>query len=682
MRYAAGMFDPALMQFWRRVWRIAAVVAAAIVLVLGLAMGGGAGAQGVVRGASAPMAGVAPPVRPVGKTLDAADLNAWLDGYMPYALHSGDIAGGVVVVVKDGAILTARGYGWADVAKRRPVDPDLTLFRVGSLSKLFTWTAVMQQVEAGKLDLDRDVNAYLDFRIPPYRGQPVTLRQIMTHTAGFELAVKDTITFNAPIALDRFLKRWTPERIFAPGTTPAYSNWGAALAGYIVQRASGEPFEGYVEHHILTPLGMRQASFRQPLPAPLAPFIALGYPRASGAPQGFEVIGPMPAGAMSASGTAMARFMIAHLDGGRGLMRPDTAAAMHRSALDRIDSQSLVPPLRRAELGFFEFNINGREVIGHGGDTQNFHSLLALFTDDGVGIFVSFNSAGRDGAAGLARDQLLVEFADRYFPGAAETRRVDPQTARTHALMMAGQWEGSGQARSNFLALAGLFGQTAVAQAADGGLSVPSLKDAGGAPQQWDEVAPFVWQSRTGHERLAAQVKDGRAVRWTTDSFAPIMVFDRVPTARSAAWVMPALYASLTVLLLTGLSWPVAWFVRLRYRAAMPLSGLALRAYRAVRIVSLLELAVLTGWMMLVAAMFSNISLISASSDLWLRLLQLSGAIVFVGAVGVAVWNGVETWRGGRHWTSRLWSGAIAGATITLLYVAWQFGLLAQGVNY
>ncbi|CAA9514364.1 MAG: Beta-lactamase class C-like and penicillin binding proteins (PBPs) superfamily, partial [uncultured Sphingomonadaceae bacterium] len=122
------------------------------------------------RAAATPaMPAVAPAVAPGGVPLTRADVEAWLDGYMPFALARGDIAGGVVVVVKDGQVLLQKGYGFADVAKRRPVDPETTLFRPGSVSKLITWTAVMQLVEQGRLDLDRDVNTYLDFRIPAYR---------------------------------------------------------------------------------------------------------------------------------------------------------------------------------------------------------------------------------------------------------------------------------------------------------------------------------------------------------------------------------------------------------------------------------------------------------------------------------------------------------------------------------
>ena len=177
--------------------------------------------------------------------LTATDLEAWLDGFMPYALEQTDVAGSVVVVVKDGRVLLQKGYGFADLAKRTPVDAERTLFRPGSISKLFTWTAVMQLVEQGKLDLDADVNQYLDFKIPAYDGKPVTLRNIMTHTAGFEEVLKNLIsedTKNVP-TIGAYLKAWTPKRIFVAGTTPAYSNYATALAGYVVERTSGLDFD-------------------------------------------------------------------------------------------------------------------------------------------------------------------------------------------------------------------------------------------------------------------------------------------------------------------------------------------------------------------------------------------------------------------------------------------------------
>jgi CubicO group peptidase (beta-lactamase class C family) len=196
--------------------------------------------------------------------LTAADLEAFLDGLMPLQIQHADIAGAVVAVVKDGKLLFSRGYGYSDYEKRMAVSPENTLFRPGSISKLFTWTAVMQQVEQGKLDLDRDINDYLDFKIPPAFGKPITLRNVMTHRSGFEETAKDLFVGSEKdlTPVSQYVTAHLPKRIFPPGTTPAYSNYATTLAGYIVQRVAGQFFDDYVDEHIFKPLGMAHATFR------------------------------------------------------------------------------------------------------------------------------------------------------------------------------------------------------------------------------------------------------------------------------------------------------------------------------------------------------------------------------------------------------------------------------------
>ena len=619
-----------------------------------------------------------------GRPLTAEDVNAWLDGYMPFALHSSDIAGATVVVVKDGQVLTARGYGYSDIAKKTPVDPYRTLFRVGSVSKLVTWTAVMQQVEAGRIDLDADINRYLDFTIPPYNGQPITMRQVMTHTSGFEEKAKNDFDGSAsdlkPLAT--FIKEGMPQRIYAPGTTPSYSNWATTLAAYIVQRVSGTPFDDYVERRIFAPLGMKYASFRQPLPAAIAPYMAIGYPRASAPAKPFEWIQVGPAGSLSASGVDMARFMLAHLQNGRGILQPQTAAIMHNSPLDKVNPKSLIPPLNRMELGFFEMNSNGREVIGHLGDTENFHTSLALLEKEGVGLFLSVNSAGHDGAAHPLRVALLQDFLDRYFPTPNRDGRVDNRTAAAHAQMLAGLWQGSRRAESDWLSALSLVGQTKVGVDGKRRLVIPALKDTGGGVKQWTEIAPFVWREVNGHERLAAQVVDGRAVRWSVDGESPFVMFDRVPASRSAAWLLPMIYLSLAVLALTLLYWPGAWFVRRRYAARPSVEGEAFHVYRATRIMAGLDLLMIVGWLVFVSVVAASATLLTSVSDPWLWLLKVAGLIIFPGALGVAAWNAWLTWRDGRRWTRKLWSLLILLATFILLYVAIGFHLVTPSVSY
>ncbi len=617
------------------------------------------------------------------KALTADDVNAWLDGYMPYALATGDIAGADVAVVKDGEILTERGFGYADVASKKPVDPKLTLFRVGSVSKLFTWTAVMQLVEQGKIDLDADVNKYLDadFQIPPRDGKPITMRNLMQHTAGFEEQIKNIITEdpNAPDYVT-LLKRWTPTRVFDAGTTPAYSNYGASLAGYIVQRVSGESFDDYVDKHIFAPLEMTHSTFRQPLPAALVPLMSTGYTTASAPAKKFEIVGPAPAGSMSSPAEEMAHFMIAHLQNGEyngnRILKEETAKLMHDSPL------TLLPQLNRMELGFFETNINGREVIGHLGDTNYFHTSLHLFLKENVGFYVSFNSAGKEGASHHLRLAMFADFADRYFPGPRITTRVVDATAK-HAQMMVGNWVGSRGAFSDFFAAIGLIGQTKVTVGAKGELVVPDAKSLNGQPVKWVEVAPFVWQDANGHDLLAAKVEDGQVTRFSYGLLGPFEVYLRPDAAHNGAWLMPALYTSLAILLLTVLFWPITAIVRRRYRARLDLAPQELRAYRAGKIGALLVLLALGAWAVSIVSMFSDLNKTTAAFDPVLRFDQVFGFVAFIGAFLLALWNLKTVWTGaGRRWPAKLWSLALVFAAFIVLWIAFAFHLIGWGVNY
>ena len=242
---------------------------------------------------------------------DPQEVEAFFDEIIPQQLDEYYIPGAATAVVKDGELVFAEGYGFADLEQERPVVADRTLFRTGSVAKLFTWTAVMQLAEQGKLNLNTDVNDYLSgFRIPDTCPEPITLEHLMTHTAGFEDGSMGAMR-PRPEALEplgTFLARKVPARISPPGQVTAYSNYGTALAGHIVEQVSGLPFEQYVEQNILTPLGMDRTTFRQPVPASLVDELATGYVYSNGAfqPQPFEVYQIGPAGGASATVSASA----------------------------------------------------------------------------------------------------------------------------------------------------------------------------------------------------------------------------------------------------------------------------------------------------------------------------------------------------------------------------------------
>ena len=615
--------------------------------------------------------------------LTAADAGAWLYGFMPNALKQADIAGAVVAVVKDGVVLLERGYGYADVKQETPMDPARTLVRPGSVSKLFTWTAVMQQVEQGHIDLDADVNQYLDFEIPPYQNQPVTMRHLMTHTAGFEETLKHLLGAEGqPMpGYEAILKERVPARIFAPGTTSAYSNYGCALAAYVVQRVSGQAFGDYVEKHIFTPLGMTSTTFRQPLPDGWKPRMATGYEAASQKAQKFELVGPAPAGSVSTTAADMTRFMIAHLQDGRyegaQVLQPETARLMHGTPL------TILPRVNRMLLGFYESTYNGRRMIAHGGDTNYFHSDLNLFLDHGVGLFVSFNSLGKDGAAHPLRGTLLDEFADRYFPvPGTKAEPLDEKTAREHAAMIAGHYVNTRRVETTFMSLLNLASETKVYANEDGTISVSMFLSPTGQPLRWREIEPFVWQQEHQTAQLVGEVKDGRVVRWSTAEYAPIMFFERPAASKSGTWLLPTGIAALAALLLTALAWPVSALVRRHYGVAPGLNPRDASAQRWMRVVATATTLVWAGWIALIVAMITDFTLLAPKSDPWLYLLQVVGAIVFVGGTLVGLWATWTTLRGSRSVLARTWSAVLTLALLVSLWIAVAFHLLAFGAKY
>jgi len=624
------------------------------------------------------------PSVPPSHSLTAGDLEAWLDGYLPRALQRGDVAGAVVVVVKDGQVLLQKGYGYADVARRVPVDPRTTLFRPGSDSKLITWTAVMQQVEQGRIDLDRDVNAYLDFRIPPFRGRPVTMRNLMTHTAGFEYSLRDLVTADARAApgLRDYLIGNLPRRRYPPGEVPAYSNYGAALAGYIVQRTSGEPFEAYVERHIFRPLGMSASTFRQPLPRALAPRVSGSYHLASLPPEPFETL-VAPAGGASVPAPDMARFMIAHLqDGAFGdtrILQPATARLMHDTRLTTIS-----PALNRMALGFWEMNRNGHRIIGHDGDTIWFHSALQLYPDDHVGIFLSQNSLGQDRAARAIRQGLVEGFADRYFPGEIPAVRTPAASARAHAAVLAGQYETSQSEPSTFLSLSDLVRQVTVTADDQGVITASNAQDLDGRLKRFEEIGPYVWREVGGQERLAAKIANGRVAMWAWGGEAPDEAFTPVPAWRDARWLGPALIAALMILSLTAVSWPVRAFARWRFAAPFPFEGVSAWTYRLTHAAAAASVLVMGAWLSTVYWIANTLSVASAI-DPWILTLHLLSIAVFPATALIALLHLQGRFTGRPGWRSLpalAWNGLVALSTLTLLWVALLYRLIGLGARF
>jgi CubicO group peptidase (beta-lactamase class C family) len=611
------------------------------------------------------------------RELTKADVDAWLDGFMPYALKAGGIPGAVVVVVKDGQPLTMRGFGYSDVKAQKPVDPETTLFRPGSVSKLFTWTAVMQQVQAGKLDLDKDINTYLDFKIPPRDGKPITLRNIMTHTPGFAETAKYLINYDkAPPPLSKVLSRAVPDRIYAPGTMPAYSNYGASLAGYIVERVSGEPFNKYIHNHILAPLGMTHSSFDQPLPANLAPLMSKAYQYGSPDPKPYEVIGMAPAGALAASGADMGKFMIAHLANGGPLLNPTTAQLMHAPANHFYKA---LPPMA---LGFYHEDRNGLNIVGHGGDTIFFHSDLHLFLDKNVGLYISMNSIGKGAAGHALREQLFEDFTDRYFP-APEQNLPTLSTAKSHGQALSGHYVSSRAGSFNWLRVAEILGQTSVSVDKDGILEASTVTDPSGAARKWREVAPWTWQEVNGTDKLEAVVDgSGHVKMFSITPYAAIIEFLPAPASLNAGWLLPAAGLAMLIMLIAAIGWPTSALVRRRYKHASELSGRPLQLHRAARAAGWLFIILAVGWLILFTLINKDLTALDDGLDIWMRLLQLILIAAIVCAVA-ALWNAWTVFRSpGKHKIRTIWAVLIALSAAFLAWFCLDMGLLTASLNY
>ncbi len=358
--------------------------------------------------------------------IDPDDLAAFVDGFVLARMRAQQVVGVTLSIVHDGRLVLARGYGHDDLENGRPVDPGRSLFRPGSISKTFTWTAVMQLQEQGLVDLDADIQSYLpDLQIADTFEQPITLRHLMAHTPGFEESLMGHLFSDDPDAalpLLDYLQRYQPARVRPPGELPAYSNYGVAVAGLIVANVSGLAFEDYVERNLLLPLGMNHSTFREPWtrsePAPmtaaLAQNVSRGYVRRAGAfePGVFAFISPVgPAGALSTTAADMSRWMLAHLNGGvldgARILQPATAARMHRQHF------TLDPSMPGLAHGFIESHPHGYRAIGHGGGTVHFLSDMQLVPDLGLGVFISTNTSG---GGGELIDGFVPALLERYFP--------------------------------------------------------------------------------------------------------------------------------------------------------------------------------------------------------------------------------------------------------------------------
>lgn len=600
------------------------------------------------------VAGEAPPQPPLALT--AENLASVIDPLVAEWLNESKGVGAVVAVATREGLLFAKGYGRADIESGAPFTVDATLVRPGSISKLFTGVAVMQLVEQGKLDLDRDVNDYLDFKIPtPEGGVPVTLRRLLTHRAGFEEHAKDLFSRNSePEPLGRWVARALPPRLFPRGDVPAYSNYGFALAGYIVERVSGEPFAAYVSRHILEPLGMMNSTFQQPLPSALAPMMARGYRTADNPLGFFETIAAAPAGALSATGADMARFMRALLNGGA----LDGAQILSKARLDQMTSPQEHTAAGFMGLAFVGTALRHYDSIGHGGATMTFLSNLTLFPTQGFGVFVSFDGT----QAAKATPRIANAIVEKFLPKIIESSSPsEPSLADSE---IAGIYHSSRRAESTFVKIGDFLAQLQVSVDKEGHASVSSAIWPFGEGAAVQRVGRNLYEWPR-NQRMAFEDAEGAGGRFV----GPAILFQHVPWYENGRFVAPALAASVIILFLTLLAWPIAALWRRRRKSRFSEDPFDRRLYVMLRFVALIDAVVIaasTGFFFLTR----DFTVLNGSLDT--PLLMLYG-LAWTGVFGAAVslWIAFSFWRRsvGGPWTQ-------AHHTLVALsaaFVAWFF---------
>ncbi|MFZ5826737.1 MAG: serine hydrolase domain-containing protein [Bacillota bacterium] len=602
-----------------------------------------------------------------GGPTDPAELAAFVDPIFARHLKEHNIPGAVFVVVKDGKVLLQKGYGVADHARQTPIDPERTLFSIGSVTKLFTGTAVMQQVEQGKIDLHADINQYLkEFQIPATYPEPITMAHLLTHTAGFDESVLGMAarTEAEVEPLGRYLARTLPARIRPPGQEHQYSNHGISLAAHIVEQVTGIRFDQYVEEHIFRPLGMRRTTMG--LPPELAPDLATHHVYLGGRYLEEPVwhLHLAPAGSIKATGADMARFMIAHLQRGRyenvRIHGEDFARQMQQQQFTHH------PRLPGMTYTFMERFRSGQRAIEHGGDVAGMSSLLLLVPEGNWGFFVSYNA----NAGGKVRDVLAEALLDHYASEKSPPAPAPPADFAQRAAQFTGAYQPNRYERTTLLKLQQLSPGWRVSANADGTLTI-SWPGGLRPPVRLVEVEPLLFQQVGGNGYHYAFKADEQGQ--ITHLYLPFysLALERVEWHMSYPLHNSLIGVALLLALTALVGWPLGALIRrLRKRPALPAE--VRRARWAAAALALLIPLFMVG---MLSFMTRPLELVFGLPPILAALLVLP---YLTAALAMPVlWFAIRSWKSDA-WTlaGRLHYSAIALSSTLFVAFLWYWNLL------
>ncbi|MCF8243450.1 MAG: beta-lactamase family protein [Melioribacteraceae bacterium] len=327
--------------------------------------------------------------------LDSLEITSFLDSIITKAIDRYNAPGAGIVIVKDSSIFFSKGYGFSDVENQLPVDPEKTLFRTASVCKTVTATVVLLARDRGLVDMNTDVNEYLSlFKVPQKFNKPITLKNLLTHTPGFDdvyIGKSVRKKEDAP-PLGQFLMEFLPERVMPPGEISSYSNLGNALAAFVIEEVSGKDFEEYAVENLFKPLEMNSSSFT------LQDFqkenLYKGYFFSEGQLVEFPLdhLNDYPAGQMLTPLNEFANFMIMHLNDGKFKGRQ----IMDSATVNEMRTKQFTHHPAFGGGSGYAFGVgrmNGYYNMSHGGGYLGISTLMYLFPEIKLGIYVVSNSS-------------------------------------------------------------------------------------------------------------------------------------------------------------------------------------------------------------------------------------------------------------------------------------------------
>ncbi len=483
----------------------------------------------------------ASPVIPLEKI---AGLPAFIDTAVPRLMEEHHTLGTAIAVVHDGRILLLRGYGKARLDSGTPIDPARTLFRIGSVTKLFTAAAAVQLAETGRLDLHRDVRDYLPDIPLRYH---TTTHHLLTHTASLDEKFGGGYT-EAPQHLQslrdhlrRYVRQFGP-----PGNAYIYSNTNYALAGLVVETLSGKSFEDYLAGHIFRPLGMDRTDAYQPPAAHLVGDVARGYVWDKGGHRAmpFRLTQSRPAGAISATVADIAQFMLAVLgDGATERARLLSADSTKTYLAEHFTPDPRIPAMA---YGFSHVLTYGQRQLYRGGTLGDHVSMTLLIPAARLGLFVASN--GVTGIGDFLYEPLMTHLAGPTSPASSPTPLPD---VVQRAPRFAGMFRDYHHTRHDLSRLRALMPM----------IQSPVVADPDGAirwrGRRWIEVEPMVFQRVDARDFIVfREGADGDIA----ELHASGATYERVGWMEHRYFHVGVLAASLTAFLLIAISRLRRWW--------------------------------------------------------------------------------------------------------------------------